>query len=234
MPTSPPLADWAEIDRYFDGRLLTPDPMLDAANAAATAADLPDIQVAPNQGKLLQLLALSLRAQRILEIGTLAGYSTIWMARALTKGGRVVTLESDPKHAAVARENFERAGLAQAIEIRVGPALETLPMLEPDPPFDLVFIDADKASSAAYFEHALRLSRPGSVIVVDNVVRRGDVVDARSTDESVQGVRRLVELVAGEPRVSATALQTVGCKGHDGFMLALVLSTREGDEPEPD
>lgn len=233
MP-SQALADWPDIDRYFDARLLTPDPMLDAANAAAHAAGLPDIQVAPNQGKLLQLLALALRAQRILEIGTLAGYSTLWMARALSKGGRVVTLESDPRHAAVARENFERAGFAQTIEIRVGPALETLPALQPDPPFDLVFIDADKASSAAYFEHALRLSHPGSLIVVDNVVRRGAVVDAKSSDESVQGVRRLVELIAGEPRVSATALQTVGCKGHDGFLMALVLSTEPTPQSEPE
>jgi predicted O-methyltransferase YrrM len=234
MPSSQPQADWPEIDRYFDGRLLTPDPMLDAANAAAHAAGLPDIQVAPNQGKLLQLLALAVRAQRVLEIGTLAGYSTIWLARALSKGGRVVTLEADPKHAAVARENIERAGLAGTVEVVLGPALETLPTLQPKPPFDLVFIDADKSSSAAYFEHALRLSRPGSLIVVDNVVRSGRVVDANSGDASVEGVRRLVELVASEPRVSATALQTVGCKGHDGFLLALVLSTEAPPQSEPE
>jgi predicted O-methyltransferase YrrM len=217
---------WTAVDRYFSDLLVPPDAVLDAVLAASTAAGLPPINVAPNQGKLLHLLAQVQGARRILEIGTLGGYSTIWLARALPGGGRLVTLELDLKHAEVARENFARAGLARVIELRVGPALDTLPQIaaEKPEPFDLIFIDADKVSTADYFAWALKLSRPGGLIIVDNVVRKGAVVDARSEDPSVRGVRRFNEMLAAEKRVSATALQTVGCKGYDGFALVRVLA----------
>ena len=212
------------VDRYFAERLLPPDPILAAALDASAAAGLPPINVAPTQGKLLHLLARMVNARAILEIGTLGGYSAIWLARALPPGGRLVTIELDPKHADVARANFERAGLSDVIDLRVGRALDMLPRIEADglAPFDLVFIDADKQSNAAYVEWALKLARPGSVIVVDNVVRGGAVVDPASTDASVQGVRRLLDLIGNEPRLDATALQTVGLKGYDGFLIALV------------
>jgi predicted O-methyltransferase YrrM len=212
---------WEEVDRYIGDTLVRPDEALQAALDASDAAGLPAISVSPAHGKLLWLLARMLDAKRILEIGTLGGYSAIWLARALAPGGRLVTLEAVEKHAAVARKNLERAALAQAVEVRVGPALATLPQLEG--PFDLSFIDADKQNNAEYFRWALRLSRPGSVIVVDNVVREGAVVDARSRDVAVLGVRKLNELIAAEPRVAATAIQTVGVKGYDGFAVALVL-----------
>ena len=217
-------SQWSAVDRYITDLHIGPDAALDAALDASVAAGLPAIAVAPNQGKLLHLLARMLHARAILEIGTLGGYSTIWLARALAPGGRLVTLEFDPKHAAVARENIARAGLGDVVDLRVGRALDTLPLLEREGagPFDLAFIDADKQSIPEYFEWALRLSHPGSLIVVDNVVRSGAVVDAESTDPDIQGVRRFNELLARETRVSATTIQTVGTKGYDGLAFVLV------------
>ena len=218
------LESWTAVDRYIVDLLVPPDPALDSALRASAAAGLPPIQVSPNQGKLLNLLARLQGARRILEIGTLGGYSTIWLARALPPEGRLVTLEADPKHAEVARSNLKRAGLAGQVDLRLGPALDTLPLLATDPagPFDLVFIDADKASLADYFAWSMRLVRRGALIVVDNVVRNGAVIDAASPDPSVQGVRRFNDLLAAEKRVEATEIQTVGSKGYDGFALALV------------
>jgi predicted O-methyltransferase YrrM len=211
---------WDKVDQYIADTLVQPDEALAAALAASDKAGLPAISVSPSHGKLLWILARLVNAKRILEVGTLGGYSAIWMARALPSDGRLVTLEAVEKHARVARANIAKAGLEKKVEIRVGPALDTLPSLEA--PFDFTFIDADKQNNAAYFTWALKLSRPGSVIVVDNVVRDGKVIDARSRDASVQGVRRLNELLAAEKRVSATAVQTVGMKGYDGFAVALV------------
>jgi predicted O-methyltransferase YrrM len=217
---------WSAVDQYINDQLVRPDAALDAALSAGAAAGLPAINVAPNQGKLLYLLAQLMGARRILEIGTLAGYSTIWLARALPPGGRVITLEVDPKHAAVASTNIARAGVDHIVEVRLGRALETLPQLatEGGGPFDLTFIDADKVSIPEYFGWALRLSRVGSLIVVDNVVRDGAVIDSASVDPSVMGVRRLNEMIAAEPRVSATTIQTVGSKGYDGLTLAVVVA----------
>ena len=212
---------WDNVDRYISETLVQPDAALAAALEASDAAGLPAISVSPAHGKLLWLLARTIGAKRILEIGTLGGYSAIWLARGLAPGGRLVTLEALEKHAAVARKNLARAGLADVVEVHVGPALDTLPGLAGA--FDLTFIDADKQNNAEYFRWALKLSRPGSLIVVDNVVRDGAVIDARSRDAAVQGVRRLYELIAAEPRVAATAIQTVGAKGYDGFAIALVL-----------
>jgi len=203
--------------------LLQPDPALEDALKANAAAGLPAIDVAPNQGKLLYLIAQLLGARRILEIGTLGGYSTIWLARALPAGGTLVTLEVDPKHAEVARANLARAGLTQVVDVRVGRALDTLAALAGQR-FDLVFIDADKPNNPAYLAWALRLTRPGGAIVVDNVVREGAILDATSDDPRIQGTRSLFEAVAREPRLEATAIQTVGGKGHDGFVLARVVS----------
>jgi len=219
---------WTAVDRYLTEALVPADPALDAALDASAAAGLPAINVAPNQGKLLMLLALIRGARSILEIGTLGGYSTIWLARALPADGHLITLESDPKHAEVARANIARAGLAAVVELRLGRALDTLPQLaaERRGPFDLIFIDADKPSIPDYFTWALELSRRGSLIVIDNVVRGGAVADASSDDASVRGVRRMNELLAAERRVSATAIQTVGSKGYDGFALALVTADR--------
>ncbi|MBA2598745.1 MAG: O-methyltransferase [Chloroflexia bacterium] len=215
---------WSAVDRFFAELLTDPDPALDAALAASAAAGLPQINVSPNQGKFLHLLVRAMGARTILEIGTLGGFSTIWLARALPAGGRLISLEADARHAQVATANIARAGLAEVVEIRLGKALDTLPQLaaEAHEPFDFVFIDANKPNNAAYFDWALQLSRPGSVIVVDNVVQGGDVVDANSEDRSVQGVRRFNERLAAEPRVLATAIQTVGAKGYDGFAMALV------------
>jgi predicted O-methyltransferase YrrM len=215
---------WTAVDRYFSNLLVPEDPALESALRESAAAGLPAIHVSPNQGKLLQLLAQSQGARRILEIGTLGGYSTIWLARALPDGGHLVTLEYEPRHAEVARGNIAKAGLAGIVELRVGRALDTLAQLDAEAsgPFDFIFIDADKQAYPEYFTWALRLSRPGSLIVADNVVRNGAVVDAASSDPSVQGVRRMNALVAEEPRVSATAIQTVGSKGYDGFMIARV------------
>lgn len=217
---------WAAVDQYLAGLLMPPDPALEAALRDSAAAGLPAINVTPNLGKLLHLLARVQGTRTVLEIGTLGGYSTIWLARALPAGGKLITLESDPKHATVARANIARAGLAGLVDLRLGKALGTLPRIatEGHGPFDLVFIDADKENIPAYFEWALKLTRRGSLIVVDNVVRNGAVIDAASTDPSVRGVRRFNEMVAAEPRVSATAIQTVGAKGYDGFALVLVVA----------
>jgi predicted O-methyltransferase YrrM len=218
---------WTAVDRYFSQQLSLSDPALDAAIAANRAAELPAIDVAPNQGKLLQMLAQLVGARRILEIGTLGGYSSIWLARALAAGGRLITLEFSAKHAEIARANIARAGLAHAVEIRVGAALDTLPKLqnESKEPFDLIFIDADKSNNAEYVRWAIRLSRPGTLIIIDNVVRDGAVVNAASTDKDVQGARELFELLANEPRLTSTAMQTVGVKGYDGIAFAIVKST---------
>ena len=217
---------WSAVDRYITEQLLPRDATLDAASEASAKAGLPAIAVAPNQGMLLHLLARLQGARHVLEIGTLGGYSTIWLARALPPGGRVVTLELNERHAEVARANLRRAGVDGLVEIRVGPALELLPRLaaEKHEPFDLCFIDADKQSNPDYFAWALRLSRRGSLIVVDNVVRDGAVIDAASEDASTRGVRRLFEVMGAEPRVIATALQTVGTKGYDGLAFALVVA----------
>jgi len=215
---------WALVDRYIANALIPDDDALEGALKASAAAGLPDIQVSAAQGKFLHLLARIAGAKSILEIGTLGGYSTIWLARALPANGRLVTLEANAKHAEVARENFARAGLDKVIDLRVGLALETLPKIQKEAlgPFDLFFIDADKGNNAAYFDWALELGRSGSVIVVDNVVRQGAVIDATSEDPAVRGVRRLYERLSNEERVTATAVQTVGVKGYDGFVLAHV------------
>jgi predicted O-methyltransferase YrrM len=212
---------WQAVDDYITGLLVGSDPGLDAALAHNAQAGLPAIDVSPAQGKLLHLLVRAVGAHRILEIGTLGGYSTIWMARALPADGQLTTLELSEDHARVARENLDRSGVGDRIEIRQGPALETLPTLVG--PFDFVFIDADKASNTEYLQWALQLTHPGSVVVVDNVVRDGKVIDADSTDPAVVGTRRFTEALAAEPRLSATEIQTVGAKGYDGFAIALVL-----------
>ncbi|MEU7556659.1 O-methyltransferase [Streptomyces sp. NPDC044571] len=219
-----PQQTWTAVDDYFNGLLVEEDAALLATATDSDAAGLPPHQVAPNQGKFLHLLARIQGARTILEIGTLGGYSTIWLARALPDGGRLVTLEADERYAATAAANIARAGLDQAVDIRVGRALDTLPLLagEGYGPFDLVFIDADKPSNPDYLDWALNLTRPGSVIVGDNVVRDGAVTDPADTDPRVQGVRRFTELIAEHPRLTATTIQTVGAKGYDGFTLALV------------
>jgi len=217
---------WTSVDEYIANLLVPPDPVLEAAIQASAMAGLPAIQVAPNQGKLLQLLARLLMARTILEIGTLGGYSTIWLARALPNDGHLITLEADPNHADIARANVARAGLAHVVEIRLGRAIDSLPKLasEGRGPFDLIFIDADKPNYPQYFEWALRLSRRGSAIIADNVVRGGDVANDDSEEPGIRGIRRFFEMVAAEPRVSATAIQTVGTKGYDGFAIALVIA----------
>jgi len=212
---------WSSVDRYVIDTLAESDPVLEAAQRAADSAGLPAISVSAAQGKFLHLLARIRVARRILEIGTLAGYSTIWLARALPPGGRLITLEFDPRHAEVARANLSRAGVADRVELRVGRAIDALPGLAAGDPFDLIFIDADKPSTSDYFRWAVKLSRPGTVIVVDNVVRDGRVIDAGG-DGDVQGMRRFLEAAAAEPRVDGTVLQTVGVKGYDGFALLLV------------
>jgi len=216
---------WSAVDDYFGNLLAPADAQLDAALAANRAADLPAIDVSPLLGKFLHLLTQITQARRVLEIGTLGGYSTIWIARALPEGGRIVSLEFNSKHADVARKNLENAGLLDRVDLRVGRALDSLPVLASsgNGPFDLIFIDADKVNNPHYLEWALNLSRPGTTIVVDNVVRDGKVVDAESTDPNIQGTRRMTEMVAAEPRLSATVLQNVGMKGYDGFVLAVVL-----------
>ncbi|NMG08408.1 O-methyltransferase [Brasilonema sp. UFV-L1] len=215
---------WSAVDRYITDLLVPLDPVLDAVLQSSATAGLPPHNVSPNQGKLLLLLARVQEARTILEIGTLGGYSTIWLTRALPADGCLITLEADPKHAEVARTNIERAKLTDVVELRLGRALDTLPQLaaEGRGPFDLIFIDADKPSNPDYFAWALKLSRRGSLIIADNVVRNGAVINAASDDPSVQGVRRFNELLASSPHVSATALQTVGSKGYDGFAIALV------------
>lgn len=237
-----PQSTWSAVDGYLCERLARGDASLEAALAATNAAGMPAISVSANQGKLLMLAARAVGARRILEIGTLGGYSTIWLARGLAdraidrrllsgqgfgREGRVVTLEANADYAAVARANIERAGLAEAVEVRVGEALRTLPLLAAESPglypFDLVFIDADKPNTPEYFKWALRMSRPGTMIIADNIVRDGAVASETSSDASVVGMRTFVDLLASEPRVIATALQTVGVKGYDGFAVALVV-----------
>jgi predicted O-methyltransferase YrrM len=219
---------WTAVDAYLADHLIAKDEVLEAALRDSEAAELPPIQVTALQGKMLQMFARMVGARRILEVGTLGGYSTIWLARALPEGGRLVTLEAAAKHAAVARKNLERAGLmgrqGARVELREGPALETLPKLvaEGVGPFDLIFLDADKEHNAEYLQWAVRLARVGTVIVTDNVVREGAVVDAASEDPMVQGTRRFFVAVAAEPRVTATAIQTVSGKKYDGFALLMV------------
>jgi predicted O-methyltransferase YrrM len=215
---------WTQVDQYLTDLLVRPDPMLDAAREASDAAGLPQIQVAPNQGKLLMLLAQAQGARKILEIGTLGGYSTIWLARALPSDGRLITLEAVPTHAKVARANIERAGCADRVEVRLGRALETLPQLAAEGlgPFDFIFLDADKQTYPEYLKWCIKLSRRGTMLVADNVVRCGAVVDAASRDADVQGLRRFLDLLSSDPRVSATAIQTVGSKGYDGLALAVI------------
>lgn len=212
-------AVWRHVDAYIEDRLVGEDESLSAAIRESAAAGLPAIAVSAAHGKLLHLLALSIGAKRILEVGTLGGYSAIWMARALPNDGKLVTLEIDPRNADVARRNIARAGLGGRVEIRLGAAIATLPTL--DGPFDMAFIDADKESNAAYFDHAVRLSRPGGIIIVDNVVREGRVIDPAGNAQ-VQGVRRMMDAIQADARVSATAVQTVGAKGYDGFLMAVV------------
>jgi len=221
-----PNDQWSTVDDYITDVLVKPDAALDRALETSDAAGLPAIAVAPGYGKLLHILARLVNARAILEIGTLGGYSSIWMARALQAGGRLITLEFDPKHAELARANIAHAGLGRMVDVRVGPALDALPKLanEGIAPFDLIFIDADKPNTAEYFKWGLRLARVGSLIVVDNVVRNGEVANPATTDTSVQGMRRFMEIAAAERRVLATALQTVGSKGYDGFSIALVTS----------
>ncbi|HQY27068.1 MAG TPA: O-methyltransferase [Thermoflexales bacterium] len=219
---------WASVDAYFSEKLIRPDDGLEAALRASDAAGLPAINISPTHGKLLNVLARTMGARRILEVGTLGGYSTIWLARALPPDGRLITLELDDHHAAVARANLRAAGVADHVEVRVGRAVELLAALvsEKQPPFDMVFIDADKPSNLDYLTWALALTRPGSLIVVDNVVRNGEVVSATSADASVRGVRRMMDAIAHDPairdRVDATAIQTVGIKGYDGMALLRV------------
>lgn len=216
---------WQAVDGYISDLLVPQDEALTEALAASDAAGLPAINVAPNQGKLLHLLARVQGARTALEIGTLGGYSTIWLARALPADGRLISLEYDPAHADLARANIARAGLDQVAEVRTGAALDLLPRIAAEPgagPFDLVFIDADKPNNPHYVEWALRLTRPGSLIVVDNVVRGGAVADASSEDPAIVATREMFELVANEPRLDATALQTVGGKGYDGLLVARV------------
>lgn len=220
--TCEPDPDWAAVDEYIGDRLLGRDDALSSALAANAAAGLPDIDVSAAQGRMLHLLARMAGAGRILEVGTLGGYSTIELARALPDGGQLVTLEIDPHHAGVARENIARAGLSERVEVIVGPAAESLAAMRADPPFDFVFIDADKPSNVTYLREALRLTRAGATIVVDNVVREGGVLEADSADERVQGTRALFDAIAAEPRLTATAVQTVGAKKWDGFVLAVV------------
>jgi predicted O-methyltransferase YrrM len=214
-------ARWTEVDDYFIGRLGADDAALTAALAASDAAGLPKIAVSAAHGKWLSLMAQAIGAKRILEVGTLGGYSAIWLARAVGAGGKVVTLEIDPKHAEVARGSIADAGLGDRVDIRIGPAIGTLPKLAAEAPFDFSFIDADKESNADYFAWALKLSRPGALIIVDNVVREGKVVEPGYSSQ-VDGVRRMIDLIANEPRVSATVVQTVGVKKYDGMLVARV------------
>jgi predicted O-methyltransferase YrrM len=216
---------WSAVDRYFGDLFAPQDAALDAAIKANRAARLPAIDVSPLQGKFLHVLVEMTQAKRVLEIGLLGGYSTIWMARALPRGGRIVSLEFSPKHAEVARINLRRAGVLRRVEIRVGPALRSLPLLKAEGagPFDLIFIDADKENNPRYLEWSLKLSRRGTVIVVDNVARHGTVIEAKSSAGDIRGTRKCLETMAAHPRLSAVALQTVGVKGLDGFAMAVVV-----------
>jgi predicted O-methyltransferase YrrM len=225
--TNPIEQQWIAVDHYLGQSLFPSDPVLEAALQASAVAGLPPIQVSACQGRLLQLLAQIQGARRILEIGTLGGYSTIWLARGLAADGRLITLELDPHHAEVARTNLARANLLAQVELRVGPALDSLTKLaaEGAGPFDLIFIDADKPSTPEYLNRARKLSRPGTLIIVDNVIRKGALVDANSADPAVVGMRRVIDMLGSLPDLSATAIQTVGSKGYDGFAIARVLRT---------
>ena len=216
---------WTRVDEYLSSLLVPDDKALQNALKASAEAGLPSIQVSPVQGKLLHLLARSIKARRILEIGTLGAYSTIWLARALEAGGRLITLESEPVHFKVAQANIRAAGQESVVDLRLGRALDLLPVLESEKagPFDFIFIDADKVNTPSYFQWSLKLSRPGTIIIADNVVRKGAIADPSSDDPAVQGMQRFLSMLAAESRVSATALQMVGVKGYDGFALALVL-----------
>ena len=218
------LGVWKKVDSFFTDALIPADSALDAALDANRQADLPAIDVTPLQGKFLELLIRATCAQRVLELGTLGGYSTIWLARAVGETGKVVTLELDAHHAEIAQRNLENAGIASRVDLRVGPAAKTLEALiaEASEPFDFIFIDADKASYPDYMQLSLKLSRPGTLVIADNVVRDGQVIDPNDPDPNIQGVRRFTDLVAVEPRLSATVLQTVGSKGYDGFAIAIV------------
>lgn len=218
------LEQWTDVDRYIGEKLVASDEALDGAQHAAKEGGLPPISVSAAQGKLLQVLVQLQQAKKVLEIGTLGGYSSIWMARALPDDGRLITLEIDPKHAEVARASLARAGVADKVEIRLGAAIDTLPKLAAEGvgPFDLIFIDADKASNADYFTWAVKLSRKGTMIIVDNVVRNGAVLDPETDNPDIVGTRRLFDTVAAEGRVNATAIQTVGAKGYDGFVIGVV------------
>jgi predicted O-methyltransferase YrrM len=224
--TNPLQKKWTEVDDYIATLLIPPDAALEGALKASDQAGLPSINVSANQGKLLMLFARMLNARNILEIGTLGGYSTIWMARGLAEGGRLITLEYEPRHAEVAMANLARAGLSDRVEIRVGRAGDTLPKLveEGRGPFDLIFIDADKQGYTEYLEWSMKLSRRGTVIVADNVVRNGAITDSASTDEMVQGIRRFNRALAAEKRISATEIQTVGSKGYDGLAIVTVIA----------
>lgn len=215
---------WTEVDQYLAGLLAPSDEQLEATLKANRKAGLPPIDVSPLQGKFLHVLVRMTQPKRVLEIGLLGGYSTIWMARALPRGGRIVSLEFSSKHAAVASENLKRAGLLKRVEIRVGPALDSLPVLaaERGGKFDLIFIDADKGNNPQYLEWAIKLSRPGTVIVVDNIARHGRVIEAKSKEADIVGTRRCLELMASHPKLSAFAMQTVGTKGLDGYAMAVV------------
>ena len=211
---------WSDVDTYLEGVLIGDDKVLEATREASRAAGLPDIAVSPTQGKLLYLMARMIGAKRILEVGTIGGYSAIWLARALPVSGELITLEFDPKHADVARSNIKNAGLGDRVKVLTGAAIDTLPTLSGS--FDFSFIDADKKSNPDYFQWALKLSRRGGVIVVDNVIREGRVIETGTNDANIEGIRRLNTMLAAEPRVSATAIQTVGIKGYDGLAIALV------------
>jgi predicted O-methyltransferase YrrM len=225
MPSLSSDEHWAEVDAYIEQVLVNESPALAATRAASSAAGLPAHHVAANQGKLLMLLAQAAGARSVLELGTLGGYSTIWIARALPEDGHLVTLEADPEYARLARRNIAEAGLAQLVNVRSGPALKTLEQLASAGagPFDMIFLDADKAENASYLPWLLELSRPGTLMIADNIVRGGAIVEVESADPRVQGIRAFFDLVAREPRLLATAVQTVGSKGYDGFFLALVV-----------
>ena len=216
---------WTEVDSYFSSALIKPDRALASTVRANHKAELPAIDITPLQGRFLEILARATGARRVLEIGTLGGYSTLWLARAVPENGLVVTLELEPKHASVAQKNFEKAGLSQRIELRIGPAAESLEALvaASADPFDFIFIDADKAGYPDYLKYSLKLSRPGTLIVADNVVRDGKVIDPKNSDPNIKGVRSFTKLAAAERRLSTTVLQTVGPKGYDGFAIAVVL-----------
>lgn len=221
-----PKEQWTAVDQYLSDLLLPADPVLNPVLESSAAAALPAINVSPTQGKLLNLMARMCSAKRILEIGTLGGYSTIWLARALPADGKLITLEAEPKHAKVATANIDRAGFSKLVEVRLGPALQTLSHLvdQKSPPFDFIFIDADKPGYPDYLEWSLKLSRPGTVIVADNIIRDGAIIDPKHEDPRVQAVRQFNQMLGSNPHLSATALQTVGSKGYDGFAVALVLN----------